>query len=171
MSRADLVKALFFWVGVCGLVASAQATELPKRAYLPLTLAQQAAQAALAQCNADGHRVTVAVTDHAGVVLVQLRADGAGPHTISSSARKAYTAASLGRPTLELADFIKDKPALHEIRDMDDKILILGGGLPIKIGNELVGGIGVGGAPGAAQDEVCAQAGLDSIGATHATRP
>jgi uncharacterized protein GlcG (DUF336 family) len=49
---------------------------------------------------------------------------------------------------------------------MNANILILGGGLPIEIGGEVVGGIGVGGAPGGHLDAACAQAGLDSIGAT-----
>jgi uncharacterized protein GlcG (DUF336 family) len=57
-------------------------------------------------------------------------------------------------------------PALQSLRDMSEKILLLGGGLPIEIGGEVVGGIGVGGAPGAHLDDACAQTGLDSIGAT-----
>jgi uncharacterized protein GlcG (DUF336 family) len=56
-------------------------------------------------------------------------------------------------------------PALQGLRDMDRNILILGGGLPIEINGEMVGGIGVGGAPGAHLDDACAQAGLDAIGA------
>jgi uncharacterized protein GlcG (DUF336 family) len=57
-------------------------------------------------------------------------------------------------------------PPLQGLRDMNDKILILGGGLPVEIGGEIVGGIGVGGAPGGHLDAACAQAGLESIGAT-----
>jgi uncharacterized protein GlcG (DUF336 family) len=56
-------------------------------------------------------------------------------------------------------------PALQALRDINDQILILGGGLPIEIDGEIVGGIGVGGAPGAHLDDACAQAGLDAIGA------
>jgi uncharacterized protein GlcG (DUF336 family) len=57
-------------------------------------------------------------------------------------------------------------PAVQGLRDMNDKILILGGGLPIEMEGEVIGGIGVGGAPGGHLDDTCAQAGLDSIGAT-----
>ena len=64
-----------------------------------------------------------------------------------------------------LATLIKDKPELSGLRDMDPRLVILGGGLPIKIGDALVGGIGVGGAPGGHLDEACAQAGLDEVGA------
>ena len=94
-----------------------------------------------------------------------MRADGAGPHTVDSSSKKAYTAASLRRPTSELAEMIARTPPLQALRDMNEKILMLGGGLPIEIGGEVVGAIGVGGAPGAHLDDACAQAGLDSIGA------
>jgi uncharacterized protein GlcG (DUF336 family) len=141
------------------------AEDLPREAVLPLALATKAATAALDKCTKDGYKVSVAVVDQAGVLRVLMRGDGAGPHTTDSSSKKAYTAASLGRPTSELADLITKVPFLQALRDMNDRILILGGGLPIQFGNEVVGGIGVGGAPGAHLDDACAQAGLDSIGA------
>ena len=75
------------------------------------------------------------------------------------------TAASLRRPTTELAELINKVPTMQALREMNDQVLMLGGGLPIEIGGEIVGGIGVGGAPGAHLDDVCAQAGLDAIGA------
>jgi uncharacterized protein GlcG (DUF336 family) len=58
-------------------------------------------------------------------------------------------------------------PHLHSLGKMNENILLLGGGLPIQIGNDVVGGIGVGGAPGTHLDDACAQAGLDAIGAAH----
>ena len=143
------------------------AEELPREATLPLSLALKAASAALEKCKQDGHRVSVAVVDRAGVVRVLLRGDGAGPHTTDSSSKKAYTAASLRRPTSELADLITKVPSLQALRDMNERVIILGGGLPIEIAGDVVGGIGVGGAPGAHLDDACAQAGLESIGAAH----
>jgi uncharacterized protein GlcG (DUF336 family) len=56
-------------------------------------------------------------------------------------------------------------PTLQALRDMNEQILMLGGGLPIEIGGEVVGAIGVGGAPGTHLDDACAEAGLDAIGA------
>src|SRR5579884_258307 len=138
-------------------------TPLPKQSRLPLDLAVKVAGAALKKCLEDGYRVSVAVVDREGVTQSLLRADGAGPHTLQSSTKKAYTAASLGRPTSDLANAIKDKPELQGLRDMDEKILILAGGLPITVEGELVGGIGVGGAPGGQLDEACAKAGLESL--------
>ena len=139
--------------------------ELPKEAVLPMSLAGKAIQASLDSCSKDGYRVSVSVVDRAGVLRAMARADGAGPHTVDSSRKKAYTAASLRRPTTELAELINKVPTLQALREMNDHVLILGGGLPIEIGGEVVGGIGVGGAPGAHLDDACAQAGLDAIGA------
>jgi uncharacterized protein GlcG (DUF336 family) len=141
------------------------ADELPKEAVLPAGLANKAIQASLDACNKAGYRVSVSIVDRAGLLRAMVRADGAGPHTVDSSRKKAYTAASLRRPTTELAELITKVPTLEALRQMNDQVLMLGGGLPIEIGGETVGGIGVGGAPGAHLDDACAQAGLDAIGA------
>jgi uncharacterized protein GlcG (DUF336 family) len=141
------------------------AEELPKESVLPLSMAGKAVQAAIEACKKDGYRVSVTVVDRAGVLRTMGRADGAGPHTVESSRKKAYTAASLRRPTTELAELINKVPALQALREMNDHILMLGGGLPVEIGGDVVGGIGVGGAPGTHLDDACAQAGLDAIGA------
>lgn len=141
------------------------AEELPKESVLPSSLATKAIHAAVEFCKKDGYRVTASVVDRAGVLRAMVRFDGAGPHTVESSRKKAFTAASLKRPTSELAEMMAKNPALQALRDMDRNILILGGGLPIEINGEMVGGIGVGGAPGAHLDDACAQAGLDAIGA------
>ncbi|MBI3594541.1 MAG: heme-binding protein [Nitrospirae bacterium] len=137
--------------------------ELPKASYLPLEIAQKIANGALKKCHEDGYQVSVVVVDRAGVILVEIRHELAGPHTLNSGFRKAFTAASLGRSTQDLTNMIKDRPDLSGLRNMDDRILILAGGLPIKIENQLIGGIGVGGAPGGNLDEACAKAGLDTI--------
>ena len=139
--------------------------DLSREAVLPIGKATKAIQASLDACNKDGHRVSVSVVDRAGVLRAMGRADGAGPHTVDSSRKKAYTAASLRRPTTELAELVNKVPTLQALREMNDQVLILGGGLPIEIAGEIVGGIGVGGAPGAHLDDACAQAGLESIGA------
>ncbi|MEX5215510.1 MAG: heme-binding protein [Nitrospiraceae bacterium] len=154
--------------GSFGLMASlATAEDLPREAVLPLAMANKAVAAALEKCTKDGYRVSVTVVDRAGVLRAFSRGDGAGPHTVESSSKKAYTAASLRGSTGDLAEMLGRMPGVQGLRDMNDKILILGGGLPIEIGGEVVGGIGVGGAPGGHLDAACAQAGLDSIGAAH----
>lgn len=164
-----LVIAYMVMLSLLGLTAPRVivADELPKESVLPLSLANKAIQTALEACKKDGYRVSVSVVDRAGVLRAMGRADGAGPHTVDSSRKKAYTAASVRRPTSELADLITKVPTLQALRDMNGEILILGGGLPIEIGGEIIGGIGVGGAPGAHLDDACAQEGLDAIGAAH----
>jgi uncharacterized protein GlcG (DUF336 family) len=144
---------------------SASADELAKESVLPLSTANKAILAAIEACRKDGYRVSVSVVDRAGVLRAMGRADGAGPHTVDSSRKKAYTAASLRRPTTEMAELIAKVPALQALGDINENMLMLGGGLPIEIGGEVVGGIGVGGAPGAHLDDACAQDGLDAFGA------
>jgi uncharacterized protein GlcG (DUF336 family) len=156
------VLSVAFVLGT-GLAASAQ--DLPRETVLPLSLASKAAAAAVEKCRQDGYRVSAAVVDRAGVLRSLMRGDGAGPHTVDSSTKKAYTAATVRRTTSELAEFAAKNPSLQGLRDMNERILVLGGGLPIEMGGEVVGGIGVGGAPGTHLDDNCAQAGLDSIGA------
>ncbi len=127
---------------------------------LPLELSTQAAMAAVKKCHDDGFKVSVAIVDQSGLLKVQLKADGAGPHTLDSSRRKAYTANSLRDSTHKYAVLIAQKPELQSLARLNENILLLGGGFPIKIGGEVVGGIGVGGAPGIEFDEICASAAL-----------
>ena len=148
-----------------GTLPTASADNLVNAVHIAETLALQAASEALRQCQTDGHRVSVTVTDAAGLPLVTLRADGAGPHTLDSSRRKAYTAASLQQATQKLAELAATSEELAGLHRMNDSILMLGGGFPIKLSGNIVGAIGVGGAPGAKLDEQCARAGLAAIGA------
>jgi uncharacterized protein GlcG (DUF336 family) len=159
--------SLFTLIGMLHGPSVAFADELPREAVLPLALAEKAAAVAVEKCAKDGYKVTAAVVDKAGVLRAQLRGDGAGPHTVDSSRKKAYTAGSTGRATSELAELMVKAPHLHSLGKMNENILMLGGGLPVQFGNEVVGGIGVGGAPGTHLDDACAQAGLDAIGAAH----
>jgi uncharacterized protein GlcG (DUF336 family) len=132
---------------------------------LTLEMAKKAAMSALRQCRRDGYAVSVAVVDRSGVLITQVRNPAAGPHTIGSSLGKAFTSASMGRATAPLANAIAENPALNGLRDMDSRMVILAGGLPIMINGQRVGGIGVGGAPGGHLDEACAMFGLQQIGA------
>jgi uncharacterized protein GlcG (DUF336 family) len=141
------------------------AQELPTAPYLPLDLATKAAQAALDACAAEGSNVSVAIVARSGATQVLLKADNSGAHTGSSAEGKAFTSAGLGRDTAGVAGFIADQPANSGMRDMDPRMVIQAGGLPIRFGDALVGGIGVGGAPSGDIDAKCAAAGLKAIGA------
>jgi len=155
-SVAAAVTALSLWA----LSGHVSAQDFPTQKVLPLELSTQAAMAAIKKCHDDGFKVSVAIVDQAGLLKVQLKADGAGPHTLDSSRRKAYTANSLRDSTNKYAVLVAQKPELQSLTRLNDNILLLGGGFPIKIGGEVVGGIGVGGAPGIEFDEVCASAAL-----------
>jgi uncharacterized protein GlcG (DUF336 family) len=150
------ISALSF----CVLSNWSSAQEWPMQKNLPLELSTQAAMTAIKKCHENGFKVSVAIVDQSGLLKVQLKADGASPHTLDSSRRKAYTAASLRDSTHKYAVLVTQKPELQNLTQLNENILLLGGGFPIKIDGEIVGGIGVGGAPGVQFDEVCASAGL-----------
>ena len=147
-----------------GLVCStAQAAEVTfTTANLTPEAALQAAQAALASCRESGYQIAVSVTDRSGSPIAILRDRLAGPHTPETATRKAYTAASFRMPSATLAEETQPGKETSGIRDLD-KVLALGGGLPIEAAGAMVGAIGVSGAPGGAADQACAQAGIDAI--------
>jgi uncharacterized protein GlcG (DUF336 family) len=125
-----------------------------------LAMAQTIAQAALAQCESMGFKVSVAVVDRGGLTIVMLRGDGAGLHTPEGAERKAYTARTFSQPSADFVKRLSDRPDTVGSRQYT-RVLALGGGLPIKAGNEVVGAIGVSGSPG--KDDVCSQAGIDKV--------
>ena len=91
-----------------------------------------------------------------------MRGDGAGSHTLNSAFRKAFTAATFNRPTSAWKDTIAGNPEAGNMQHIDN-ILMAGGGVPIRVGDQLVGAIAAAGAPGFEKDEACAQAGIDKI--------
>ncbi len=128
---------------------------------LSVDTAGRAAQAALAQCKADGFGfVTVSVVDRAGNVQAMLRGDNAAEHTVDASRQKGYTAAAFGANTSDLAGRAKgDGPTVADLPGT----LFLPGGVTVKVGNASIAGIGVGGAPDGNADQACAAAGLAAI--------
>ena len=126
---------------------------------IPAALAVEAAGEAIAACLKDGYRETAVVVDADGVTIAAVRGDGTGAHTLDSARAKAYTSASFKRDTLALAE------RRAEIGDLAKlpHVMFFGGGVAIKVGDEVVGAIGASGAPGAKLDDACARAGVDKI--------
>lgn len=127
-----------------------------------LALANQIAAGAVASCAAGGYAVTATVVDRSGTVRAVHRADNAGPHTLGASERKAFTSASARANTLAMIENAQKNPAAANLVNIPG-FLLLGGGVPIRAGNEVIGAVGVGGAPGGHLDEQCAVAALDSV--------
>lgn len=163
INKLRITAIVRFSVFVFLIPCLAQADGFPAQKMLPLDLSTRAAMAAIQQCSDDGYKVSVAITDQSGLLKVQLKADGAGPHTLDSSFRKAYTANSLRGSTHKFAVMAANNPELQGLARMNEKILLLGGGFPITINGETVGGVGVGGAPGVKLDEACARAALSVL--------
>jgi uncharacterized protein GlcG (DUF336 family) len=140
--------------------ASAQDATFNLRLLTPDT-ALKAAQAALARCRADGFQVAVAVVDRMGVTQVMLRDRFAGPHTPDTAVGKAWTAVSFRTNTTDFAAATASGPQ-SAIRNRPG-VVAVGGGLMIEAGGSLLGAIGVSGAPGGKEDDVCAAAGIAAI--------
>jgi uncharacterized protein GlcG (DUF336 family) len=152
-------------VGACllaSLPSAALAQAVIMERQLSFDAARTMATAALETCRKNGYRVSVTVVDNAGDVRAAYRDDGTPPHTYDASFRKAYTARTYRISTIEFAKRIateSDRPGLAMIKDA----LGLPGGLPIKVGNETIGGVGVAGAPGGNGDVACAEAAIEAI--------
>ena len=131
--------------------------------------AQEVARVALEHCRKEGHHVTVTVLDHAGRIKVQLRDDGANPHSVEHSFRKAYTALTYRMPSSEYGKRAAGNfPASAGPLNLPH-VTTAAGGLPIMAGKDIVGAVGISGTPGSAgggaADAKCAQAGIDHIAA------
>jgi uncharacterized protein GlcG (DUF336 family) len=144
------------------LSSNASAQGLVSQKNIPLVMAKTIAEAAMDKCKELGFKVSVVVVDRAGLPLVMLRGDGAGLHTPEGADRKAYTARTFGTSS---ADFVKRM--LNDPTSVGSKeysrVLAISGGLPIKVGDDVVGAVGVSGSPG--RDDECSQAGIDKVAA------
>jgi uncharacterized protein GlcG (DUF336 family) len=144
------------------LPAASMAQGLVTERTISAGLAAEAASAAVEACAARGYRVSAAVVGRSGVLRAMLRADGAGPHTVSSAEAKAFTAASMRTGTTQILETVRTNPGAARLPDIQG-FLVVGGGLPIRAGDEVVGAIGVGGSPGGHLDDQCAEAGIARI--------
>jgi len=134
--------------------------QLPIQKVLSVDAALTIAHAALDKCYADGYRVSLTILDNSGLIKVQVRGDGTGPHTLEHSRRKAYTALTFKRTSAETAKAWASSPTPPPVIE---GTVAAAGGVPIKAGNEVIGAIGVSGAPGGEKDEACAAAGISKI--------
>jgi uncharacterized protein GlcG (DUF336 family) len=139
--------------------ALAQAPQVEKNVSMAMALA--IIQGTLEQCTKDGYKVSVVIVDKAGNVAASVRGDGTNPHTMEFGRLKAYTSRTRGQTSLEYMKLTSD-PANAYLKQIPNTVAV-GGGVPIKAGNEVIGAVGVSGAPGGEKDEVCANAGIAKV--------
>ena len=155
MNRSVLViAAVVMWPNPI----TAQGVVMQKN--LSLGMAKAIAEGTIAACKAKGFNTSAAVVDRAGQVMVILRDEQATAQTVEMARRKAYTARMFRTPTLEFQKRTAD-PAFAAQRDVAD-ILALGGGVPIAVGSEIIGGVGSSGSS-QEMDDACARAGLAKV--------
>lgn len=154
-NRLVLTTAL----ALCGV---AQAQDLVSEKTISLKLAEDMAAAAVADCSAKGYDTVAAVVDRSGNLKALLRADSARPHAIDIAIRKAHTSAMLRYETARLAENIQKGTTPASILNTPYFTSLIGG-FPIKVGDEVIGGIGVSGAPGGHLDSACVETAFKKV--------
>lgn len=148
-------------LGAMLLAGSALAGPMPvlDQQNVSLALANQLVDATLEACHAEDHTAVVAVVDRGGNLVALKRDDNIGPHNTKAAQRKAYTSLSTKSTSRELAEHARNDPSSANLTTVDD-LLLLGGGVPVRLGGDVIGAIGVAGAGGSAIDEGCAMDGI-----------
>ena len=156
-------RAVFVLLGVGLWSGVALADGLVVTHRLSAEMANEAVGEAVASCARQGYAETAVVVDADGVRQAVLRGDRAGSHTLDSANDKVYTAASFKTDTSALVERAKTVPGFSGLFTQLPHLILFGGGVVIKLGDEVVGAIGAAGAPGGNLDEACARAGVDKI--------
>ena len=144
----------------CALAVPASAQTVTHKD-LSIDAAVTIATTAMADCKAKGYKVSATVVGRNGEAMLQLRGDGTGPHTMENSFKKAFTARTFRIASGEMEKRLKDNPQMGA--QYLTGFTTARGGLPIKIGEDVVGAAAVSGAPGGEKDEACVQTGLDKV--------
>jgi uncharacterized protein GlcG (DUF336 family) len=148
-------------VGVFCIAAAPAGAQLLVHKDLSYEIAKTIAEDAIAACKEKGYGTSAVVVDRDGETLIAMRGDNTGPHTMENARRKAYTAMTFKQTTTEYAKKWNDGNPVVRAQVMLPSIIPNPGGVPIKVGNEVIGGVGVSGSPGV--DEECVNAGLAKV--------
>jgi uncharacterized protein GlcG (DUF336 family) len=143
--------------------APAQAATSLTQHNVSLNTALALAQEARASCKRDGFDVSVVVIDRTGQLVVVLKSDTAALHNVELARRKAYTARTFRMTSLEWSQLLIARPELVGLKDLPD-VIALGGGVPIMLGEEPIGAIGVSGTTSQQADEACAKTAVGGFG-------
>jgi uncharacterized protein GlcG (DUF336 family) len=150
-------------IALASLLAGSANAQLMAHKDISLAMAVTMAKTAIETCKGNGYNVSVNVLGRDGEVILALRNELAGPATFENSMKKAYTARTFRRPSGEFAAGVKGNPTAGAL--MLNNVVAAQGALPIKVGDDTIGAIGVSGAPGGEKDEACAKAGIDKVSA------
>jgi uncharacterized protein GlcG (DUF336 family) len=153
---AGLPLAAVLALGLAGPASAQLVTHKDITAAMAITIAETA----IATCKANGYNVSANVVGRNGEVIVAMRGDGTGPHTLENSMKKAYTSKAFRRSSGDFADGVKSYTAA-QLRLTN--IVPARGALPIMVGEDAIGAVGVSGAPGGDKDEACAKAGIEKV--------
>jgi len=157
---SSVFKVLAGALTVIALASPAHAQGVISERNVSTQLARAIADAAM-ECAANGVGLSVAVVDRSGQLRVLMRGDGTPPHGMELARRKAYTARTFRRSSLEWAK--RSETELVGQRSLAE-VIPLGGGVPIKVGDDTIGAVGVSGAPGGQQaDDDCAKAAIAKV--------
>jgi uncharacterized protein GlcG (DUF336 family) len=148
-------------VGLVGALSAPASAQMLNHKDLSSGIAMAIAQTTIETCKANGYAVSVTVVGRNGEIILQVRGDNTGPHTMENSMRKAYTSRTFRIPSGDMVQRLKDNPQLGLIHLSN--VIANQGALPIKVGDEVVGAVGASGAPGGEKDEACVKAGIDKV--------
>ena len=149
-------------LGCVYALAVPAAAQLNVRRDLSYAMAKTVADTTMAHCVAEKLQVSVHVIDSSGDTVVALRGDGARPFTFENSYEKAFTAVAFGRPSAEMqAEYAEGNPTRAQQADFPHVVMI-GGGMPLIADGEVVGAVGISGAPSSSTD-ACLEAGMDAV--------
>ncbi len=160
LPTAYRVAVLALIAALAAGIAPSASAQLLSRKDLSYAIALTIAELAVENCKARGYAVSAVVVDRGGDTIVALRADNAGPHTMENARRKAYTARTFRMTTEEFAKRMATEPVRREQTTLPN-VIAIPGGVPIRVGDDVIGGVGVSGSPGV--DEPCVMAGLDKV--------
>lgn len=159
LSKALMALAI---LGCATNVIAAKPNLVLQQPNVSLALANELIDATMAACHAEDKSAVVAVVDRAGNLIALQRDDNVGPHNTDAAVRKAFTALSTKTPSRILANNARANPDSSNLNTVDD-LLLLGGGVPLKFGDDVIGAIAAGGSGGAMQDESCALQGIEKV--------
>ena len=154
------ITELAFLAAATAALSVTAFAQLPASRILTLDVAQTIAQEAMAKCRADGYKVSVRVVDHANIEKAFLRDDGAGNGTVQVATMKANSVMAFGRPSGPPPNLPAGAPVPAPVIPGTINAM---GGVPIKVGDQVIGAVSVSGAPGGDKDAACANAALTKV--------